>query len=112
MADKKANLKNGKKTQFKTGDEAAKINGRKGGLRSAEVRNLKGMLLKAMKNGGYEKMVGVAMREMELGNAKFWELIRDQIGERPIDNVAVTADINNPFKDLTTEELKKLVESE
>ena len=52
------------------------------------------------------------MREMELGNAKFWELIRDQIGEKPIDNVAVTADINNPFKDLTTEELKKLVESE
>lgn len=48
---------------------------------------MKSMLLKAMDDGGYEKMVEVAMREMDNGNPRFWELIRDTIGEKPKEKV-------------------------
>ena len=109
MDKRKGNYKNGKATQYRTGSEAAKRNGRKGGIKSGESRNLKSMLLKAMDSGGYEKMVEVAMREMEAGNSKFWELIRDTIGEKPTDSVSISENSSNPLSGLTTEELKKLV---
>lgn len=38
--------------------------------------------------------------------------IRDTVGDKPSDNVNVNAEVNNPFKDLTTEELRKLVNME
>lgn len=34
--------------------------------------------------------------------------IRDTVGDKPSDNVNVNAEVKNPFKDLTTEELRKL----
>jgi len=93
MADKNENLKKGKQTQFRSGDEATKRNGRKGGIRSGEVRNLKSLLLKVLDDGGYDKMVEVALREMENGNPKFWELIRDTVGEKPTEKIQ--ADVNS-----------------
>ena len=46
------------------------------------------------KNGdpltGAELMVKVAVREMAKGNPKFWELIRDTAGFKPIDKVQVS----------------------
>ena len=110
MDKRKGNYKNGKATQYRTGSEAARRNGRKGGIKSGESRNLKSMLIEVMKNGGYEKMVDVAMREMEAGNPKFWEMIRDTIGEKPTDSIAVSGMDNNPLSGLSTEELKKLVD--
>lgn len=38
--------------------------------------------------------------------------IRDTVGDKPSDNVNVKAEVNNPMKDLTTEELRKLINSE
>lgn len=76
-----------KNTQFKSGSKAAREAGRKGGIRSGEVKNLKAMLLKVLNEGGYEKMVEVALREMENGNPKFWELIRDTVGEKPKEQI-------------------------
>ena len=38
--------------------------------------------------------------------------IRDTVGEKPSDNVNVNAEVNNPFKDLTSDELRKLVYGE
>ena len=34
--------------------------------------------------------------------------IRDTVGDKPSENVNVNAEVKNPFKDLTTEELRKL----
>lgn len=34
--------------------------------------------------------------------------IRDTVGDKPSDNLNVNAEVKNPFKDLTTEELRKL----
>ena len=80
-------------------------NGRKGGIRSGEVRREKADLKKQLllfleteattdKSGnpltGAELMVKVAAREMAKGNPKFWELIRDTAGFKPIDKVQVS----------------------
>lgn len=98
------NLEKGKATQFKSGEEAAKA-GRKGGIASGEARREKADLKKQLllfletdattdKSGnpltGAELMVKVAAREMAKGNPKFWELIRDTAGFKPIDKVQVT----------------------
>ena len=37
--------------------------------------------------------------------------IRDTVGDKPSENVNVNAEVKNPFKDLTTEELRKLIDS-
>ena len=50
-----------------------------------------------------------AKRDDAIGNSAF-ETIRDTVGEKPnsvIEN-NITANISNPFKDLSVEELKKL----
>ena len=39
---------------------------------------------------GAELMVKVAVKEMSKGNPKFWELIRDTAGFKPIDKIQVT----------------------
>ena len=45
------------------------------------------------KNGkelsGTELMVAVAVKEMSKGNSKFWELIRDTSGQKPVEHVMV-----------------------
>lgn len=83
--------------------EAAK-NGRKGGIASGEARREKANLKRQLqlflesdikdKHGnvltGAEMMVSVAVKEMSKGNPKFWELIRDTAGFKPIDKIQVT----------------------
>lgn len=87
----------------RTEDEQREI-ARMGGKRSGEVRREKANLKKQLqvflemeatkdKNGdpltGAELMVKVAVREMAQGNPKFWELIRDTAGFKPIDKIQV-----------------------
>ena len=84
--------------------EAAK-NGRKGGIASGEARRERANLKKQLqvfletddftdKHGnkmtGAELMVKVAVKEMSKGNPKFWELIRDTAGFKPIDKIQVS----------------------
>ena len=99
MADKLENLKKGKR--FKTDDEATKKAGRKGGINSGkskqETKRLRATLLEMLEQqDGYAKMCEVAMTEMQKGNPKFWELIRDTIGEKPKDEVKadISGDVN------------------
>ena len=86
------NLKKGKATQYRSGDEAAKINGRKGGIASGKSRNLQARLKEWAEKGGYELMLLMAQEEIEAGNVKMWELVRDTIGEKPTDKVDLTID--------------------
>lgn len=84
--------------------EAAE-NGRKGGIASGKARRERADLRKQLqiflesddykdKHGnkmtGAELMVKVAVKEMSKGNPKFWELIRDTAGFKPIDKLQVT----------------------
>jgi hypothetical protein len=76
----------------------------KGGKASAKARREKADLRKQLqiflqeeatkdKNGepltGAELMVKVAVKEMTKGNPKYWELIRDTAGQKPIDKIQV-----------------------
>lgn len=79
-------------------------NGRKGGIASGKARREKADLRRQLqvfleseaikdKDGepltGAELMVKVAVKEMSKGNPKFWELIRDTAGFKPIDKIQV-----------------------
>ena len=103
--DRMANIKNLKPFTSDQSREEAVKNGRKGGIASGEARrekaNLKKMLLVFLeeeavkdKNGepltGAELMVKVAVREMTKGSPRFWELIRDTAGFKPIEKVQVS----------------------
>lgn len=85
----------------------------KGGKVSAKVRRERSDLRKLMrvwletevtkdKNGdpltGGEALVAVAAREAFKGNAKFWELIRDTAGFKPVEKVVV-ADVEQSVID-------------
>lgn len=41
-------------------------------------------------------------------NDKSFEILRDTMGQKPTENVQVNGNINNPYKELSVEELKKL----
>jgi hypothetical protein len=77
---------------------------RQGGIASGKVRREKADLKKQLllflesdattdKHGnpltGAELMVKVAVKEMTKGNSKYWELIRDTAGFKPVDKVMV-----------------------
>lgn len=91
----------------------ARRNGKKGGINSGKARREKRDLKKLMelwmetevakdKNGepltGAELMVAVAAKEMKNGSPKFWELIRDTAGFKPVDKVMV-ADVDQSVID-------------
>ena len=46
------------------------------------------------------------------GDTKAYEIIRDTIGEKISDKIDINAEVNNPFTGMTTEELRKIVNSE
>ena len=89
---------------FRTGDERAKA----AGIASGAARREKGDLRKLCqlwmeeevatgKDGekitGGQMMVRVAVKEVAKGNSKFWELLRDTAGFKPVDRVMV-ADVD------------------
>lgn len=87
----------------RTTEEQRKIS-RQGGIASGKARREKADLKRQLqvfleedikdKHGnvmtGAEMMVKVAVKEMSKGNPKFWELIRDTAGFKPIDKIQVS----------------------
>ena len=103
-----ANLEKGKATQFRAGEEQAKI-AQQGGIASGKARREKGNLralaqlwleteVTKDKNGepmtGGQFMLAVAAKEIAKGNSKFWELMRDTAGQKPVDKVEMKTDVN------------------
>ena len=88
---------------FKAGEEARE-NGRKGGIKSGETRRARKTLREELsdlltenitdKNGRVmptQKAISASMIKQALsGNTKAFELIRDTIGEKPIDKVMIS----------------------
>ena len=100
---KKSNLKNTEATQFKSGLKAVE-SGRKGGIASGKAKREKADFKRKCqmwmetevakdKNGrtmtGADLMIAVAGKEIKNGSAKFWELMRDTAGFKPIDKVVM-----------------------
>lgn len=101
-------------------DEAAK-NGRKGGKKSGETRRkrkaLKEQLLLLLETGNAQEELCTSLFAKALsGDVKAFEVIRDTIGEKPVDKVAQTDGEGNdvPKNDLSkipTETLLKMAKA-
>lgn len=95
-------------TKFKPGEERAREAGRKGGMRSAEIRasrkSLREELLTLLtvtskgadgKDHSQQEAISIAMiRAAREGNVRAFETIRDTIGEKPVDKVDVAVSGN------------------
>lgn len=95
----------------------ARERGRNGGIKSGEVRRerktLKEELLLLLSSNDTQKKISTALIEQaQNGNTKAFEIIRDTIEEKPRDNIQITGEVNNPFSGMTTEELRKIANSE
>ena len=86
---------------FRTGDERAKEAGKLSGAARREKGDLRKLCQLWMeeevatgKDGekitGGQMMVRVAVKEVAKGNSKFWELLRDTAGFKPVDKVMVS----------------------
>ena len=81
--------------------EEARELGRKGGIASGEARRrkktLKEELITLLENGNTQEKISLAIIQQALdGNTKAFEVIRDTIGEKPVDKLEadVSSDIN------------------
>ena len=104
MAVSQKSLENLKNLADRTPEERTEI-AKKGIIASHEARKRNKNLRQAMqmwlandsgvkdKQGndltGTELLVAVAVKEMAKGNPKFWELIRDTSGQKPVEKVVV-----------------------
>lgn len=119
MANEKNLTKMGKKRNLTT-EEAQKI-GAKGGRKSAEARRerklLKDLLEEALEKktkagNKYIDITVALIKEAERGNVKAYETIRDTLGQKPTEKIQHSGELNNPFKNLSTEELRQLIKDE
>ena len=111
---------NAEHTQFRSGDEAVE-NGRKGGIASGEARRkrktLKEELLLMLSDGDIQEKISIALiNEAIKGNnagsvTKAFEVIRDTIGERPVEKVQATQTVVD-MSAFSTEEIKAMLDEE
>ena len=101
--------------------EEAKKLGSKGGKKSAEVRREKKILKELLEEAlgkktetgnRYVDITNALIQEAEKGNVKAYETIRDTLGQKPKENVNISGEVNNPFSGMSTEELRKIANSE
>lgn len=90
-----ANPENLKPFDSSQSREEAKKNGKKGGIKSGEKRRerkaLKEELLLLLSTGDTQKKLSLALIEKAMnGDVKAFEVIRDTIGEKPVDKQQIT----------------------
>ena len=81
----------------------------------ADIENGENIKDYAKENVTVEQAMLIAQIQKALkGDTQAFEMIRDLIGEKPVDKKEVSASVqhDNPFEGLTTEELKKLIDDE
>ena len=97
-------------------------NARKAGIASGEARRarktLKETLLMMLEEGDTQNNITLALLDKALkGDTKAYEVIRDTIGEKPVDKLDVGNKDNVPFQSvdlshLSTEQIKELLKNE
>ncbi len=115
MAEKSKNLKPIQKGELSK--EEAKKRGQKGGIKSGEVRRerkaLKEELLYLLEQGDTQEKISVALIKQALkGNVKAFAMIRDTIGEKPVEKQEITGKNGAPLSEkviyVTPEEQKEV----
>lgn len=81
--------------------------------KNADVESIRNFAALKGKNISVQDAILIAQVQKAMkGDTKAAEYVRDTIGQKPVDNVNMSGEINNPFAEMTTEELKKLVYDE
>ena len=96
--------------------EEARERGRKGGLASGEARRkrktLKEELLLMLEDEEVQKSVAVALiQEAQNGNVKAFGMLRDTIGEAPVEKVQTTQTVVD-MSSFSTEEIKAMLDDD
>ena len=94
----------------------ARERGRKGGLASVEARRkrktLKEELLLMLEDAEVQKSVAVALiKEAQNGNVKAFGMLRDTIGEAPVEKVQTTQTVVD-LSAFSTDEIKAMLDEE
>lgn len=81
--------------------------------KAADIDSIKNFMELKGKNITVEEAMHLQIVQRALkGDLRAVEMILALMGEKPAEKVQVAAEVNNPFKDLTTEELRELINSE
>ena len=96
--------------------EEARERGRKGGLASGEARRkrktLKEELLLMLEDEEVQKSVAVALiQEAQSGNVKAFGMLRDTIGEAPVEKVQTTQTVVD-LSGFSTDEIKAMLDDD
>ena len=99
-----------------TSKKEARERGRKGGLASGEARRkrktLKEELLLMLEDEEVQKSVAVALiQEAQNGNVKAFGMLRDTIGEAPVEKVQTTQTVVD-MSAFSTEEIKAMLDDD
>lgn len=113
-----ANIKNLKKgnpaTQFTSGQVAVEMQRKSAAAKkrnNLERKLIKERILERMGAKDWDELIDGVI-ERAKATDKGFEVLRDTIGEKPKEDISINGSVNNPFENLTTEELKKLIDSE
>ena len=81
--------------------------------KAANIEEVKSFAALKKKNISVQEAVVISMIQKAMkGDVKAAEWVRDTVGEKPTEVVSMNGSINNPFEGLSTDELKKLIDSE
>ncbi len=112
MANEQNLIKNEDLTPKQRRENASKA-GKASAKKRAERKTLREELLLLLSTGNTQNKISTALiKQAENGNTRAYEIIRDTIGEKPKENLNVSGELNNPFLGMTTEELRKIADSE
>lgn len=81
--------------------------------KNADVESIRSFAALKGKNISVQEAILIAQVQKAMkGDTKAAEYVRDTIGQKPVENVVMGGEVNNPFAGLTTDELKKMVYNE
>lgn len=79
----------------------------------ADVDDIRSFAALKGKNISVQEAIVIAQIQKAMkGDTKAAEYVRDTIGQKPVDNVIMGGEVNNPFAGLSTDDLKKMIDSE
>lgn len=78
--------------------------------KSADVDSIRSFAALKGKNINVQEAILIAQVQKAMkGDTRAAEYVRDTIGQKPVENMSVSGEVNNPMAGLTTEDLKKLI---
>lgn len=101
------NIENLKPSEYKLTQEEAKRGGIASGKARREQKLFKQAIAERMGFDDFNEMVDNLIKRAKK-NDKSFEILRDTLGQKPKEEINLTGELNNPYSELTVEELRKL----